>query len=122
MFLTLEGSIKDDSECLYVVGLMASLTPYLLGDTEAAWEVRAKSFQARYRELLPEGLDPEVFRDRGAYGKYFAGQVAVPGGLLSFTGELHRHEPGSSPVNFTEFPRVHVPVNRQMTGPRLMPG
>jgi hypothetical protein len=33
---------------------------------------------------------------------------------VNFTGTsrvLHRHRPRSSPVNFTEFPRVHVPVN-----------
>jgi hypothetical protein len=24
---------------------------------------------------------------------------------------LHRHQARSSPVNFTEFPRFHVPVN-----------
>jgi hypothetical protein len=33
---------------------------------------------------------------------------------VNFTGPsrvLHRHQARSSPVNFTEFPRVHVPVN-----------
>jgi hypothetical protein len=60
---------------------MASLTPYLLCDTDAAWEIRAKSFRTKYRQLLPNGLDPEVFRNRGAYGDYFTGQVAVPGGF-----------------------------------------
>jgi len=64
-----------------VIGLMAMLAPYLVGDTEVAWEARAKTFQTRYRQLLPEGLDPEVFRGRGAYGDYFAGQVAVVGGF-----------------------------------------
>ncbi len=28
-----------------------------------------------------------------------------------FTGELHRHHPRSSPVNFTGIPRILVPVN-----------
>jgi len=33
---------------------------------------------------------------------------------VNFTGTsrvLHRHRPRSSPVNFTEFPRFHVPIN-----------
>jgi hypothetical protein len=81
VFQTFEGTVGDDPECLYVIGLMASLTPYLLGDTDAAWEARAKSYQTRYRELLPQGLDPEVFAGRGAYGDYFSGQVVVPGGF-----------------------------------------
>jgi hypothetical protein len=81
VFQTFEETIADDPECLYVIGLMASLAPYLLGDTEAAWELRAKSYQTRYRELLPQGLDSEVFAGRGAYGTYFSGQVVVRGGF-----------------------------------------
>lgn len=81
VFQTFEQTIRDDPECLYVVGLMATLTPYLLGDTAAAWKARAASYRERYRQLLADGLDPDVFKNRGAYGDYFAGQVVVPGGF-----------------------------------------
>jgi hypothetical protein len=40
---------------------------------------------------------------------------------MNFTGTsrvLHRLGPRSSPVNFTEFPRVHVPVNNKVP-PRI---
>jgi hypothetical protein len=72
-------SIKSDAEMLYVVGLMANLFPYLLGD-EPEWESIAAEYQQSYRALVPEGLSPSVFAGRGAYGDYFAGQTSVVGG------------------------------------------
>jgi hypothetical protein len=72
--------ILDDVECLYVVGLMALLTPYLLGENEATWQARSVAFEERYRLLAPQGLTAAHFEGRGAYGNYFAGQVVVPGG------------------------------------------
>ena len=78
---TFAESIRDDAEVLYVVGLMALLAPYLLGGDEKTWEVRSRKFRARYRTLVPEGLDPSIFEGRGAYGDYFAGQAQVPGGF-----------------------------------------
>ncbi len=61
---------------LYIVGLMAHLTPYLLGNLDV-WESRSKRYQLLYRELAPEGIDPKIFEGRGAYGDYFAGQARV---------------------------------------------
>ena len=78
---TLAEGIMDDVECLYAVGLMAQLTPWLLGGDIATWEMRSAEFRKRYRSLLPDGLQPAHFDGRGAYGDYFAGQVNVPGGF-----------------------------------------
>jgi hypothetical protein len=75
----LRPSIKSDAEMLYVVGLMAHLFPYLLGD-EPEWESIAAEYRESYRALVPEGLSPNVFAGRGAYGDYFAGQTTVVGG------------------------------------------
>ena len=77
---TFEDGISDDAEALYVVGLMALLSPWLLGEDVPTWEARSKEFQERYRELLPEGITSDRFEGRGAYGDYFAGQAAVVGG------------------------------------------
>jgi hypothetical protein len=81
VYESFENEILDDVECLYVVGLMAMLTPYLLGDDEATWEARSVAFKERYRLLAPKGLTAAHFEGRGAYGDYFAGQVVVPGGF-----------------------------------------
>ncbi len=78
---TFAGSIQDDAEALYVVGLIAQLTPWLLGGNHEIWEARSREFRARYRALVPEGLEPSTFESRGAYGDYFAGQVQVPSGF-----------------------------------------
>jgi hypothetical protein len=68
--------IERDSEMLYVVGLMAHLAPWLLGDYDD-WEQRSMQYRRLYRGLTPNGLDPSIFDGRGAYGEYFQGQVAV---------------------------------------------
>ena len=73
--------IMDDAELLFVVGLMASLSPWLLGEDVPTWENRCRAFRARYRQLLPDGLPPAHFYGRGAYGDYFAAQVVVEGGF-----------------------------------------
>jgi len=78
---TFANGIMDDVECLYVVGLMAQLTPWLLGGDVATWEARSVEFRRRYRMLLPDGLPPAHFEGRGAYGDYFLGQLMVPGGF-----------------------------------------
>ena len=72
------STIQRDAEMLYVVGLMALLAPYLLGD-EATWTSRSELYRAA-RLRLPETLAPSVFEGRGAYGEYFAGQSSVAGG------------------------------------------
>ena len=80
VYATFAEVISNDAETLYVVGLMAHLSPWLLGEDVPTWEARSKEFQKRYRELLPDGISPNRFRGRGAYGDYFAGQAAVEGG------------------------------------------
>ena len=80
VYTSIETQVLDDAECLYVVGLMAQLTPYLLGGDEATWQDRSVAFRKRYRMLAPEGLTASLFEGRGAYGDYFAGQVVVPDG------------------------------------------
>lgn len=81
VYETFAESILDDAEALYVVGLIATLTPWLLGGDHEVWEARSRDFRARYRALVPEGLPPSTFEGRGAYGDYFAGQVQVLGGF-----------------------------------------
>ena len=81
VYETFAGTILDDAEALYVVGLIAQLTPWLLGGDIKDWEVRSRDFRVRYRMLVPEGLSPSIFEGRGAYGDYFAGQVQVLGGF-----------------------------------------
>ena len=68
-----------DAETLYVVGLMAHLTPWLLGP-EDEWTSRSKSYRLRYRRLVPDGIEPKIFEGRGAYGRYFRHQAAVKHG------------------------------------------
>jgi hypothetical protein len=70
----MEPQIDGDPEMLYVVGLMAHLFPYLLGD-ELAWTQRSEHYRRRYHTLLPMGISPSVFHHRGAYGDYFAHQA-----------------------------------------------
>jgi hypothetical protein len=81
VFRSFGDEASDDAEFLFVVGLMATLTPWLLGDDEETWRKRAQRYQSRYRALAPSGLAPEIFADRGAYGDYFSGQLAVAGGF-----------------------------------------
>ena len=80
VYAAFEAQVVEDAECMYVIGLMAQLTPYLLGGDEATWQARSLAFGERYRMLAPTGLTASRFEGRGAYGDYFAGQVIVPGG------------------------------------------
>lgn len=80
VYAAFSDGITDDAEALYVVGLMAHLSPWLLGEDVPTWETRSKEFQVLYQKLLPDGIDPDRFKERGAYGDYFAGQAAVEGG------------------------------------------
>jgi len=81
VYETFADSLLDDPEVLYVVGLIAQLTPWLLGGDVGVWDIRSRNFRSRYRALLPEGLSPSYFEGRGAYGDYFADQVQVSGGF-----------------------------------------
>jgi len=73
------ANMARDAEMLYVVGLMAHLTPWLLGDNDS-WESRSETYRLLYRKLAPQGISPQVFDGRGAYGDYFAGQARVENG------------------------------------------
>jgi len=75
----LEPQIGDDAEILYVVGLAAHMFWFMFRDSEA-WKQRATDYHQRYRTLAPNGIDPTVFRNRGAYGCYYAHQRAVKNG------------------------------------------
>jgi hypothetical protein len=81
VFASFADSIINDAETLFAIGLMAHLTPWLLGEDVPTWESRGAAFRARYRLLAPNGLSPALFEGRGAYGAYFAEQVVVPGGF-----------------------------------------
>jgi hypothetical protein len=37
-------------------------------------------YRKRYRDLLPNGIDPTIFHNRGAYGAYYCGQAKISGG------------------------------------------
>ncbi len=74
-----EPQIQQNAEMLYVFGLMSELFWFML-DNSSAWEKRSIEYHQRYRALLPNGIAPEVFHNRGAYGDYYAGQAAVEGG------------------------------------------
>jgi hypothetical protein len=73
------ASIEGDVEMLYVVGVMAKLCPWCLGDS-AEWHARALEYRRLYRRLAPAGLNPAIFDGRGYYGDYFASQARVPSG------------------------------------------
>jgi hypothetical protein len=72
--------IHDDAEMLYTLGLAAELFWFMYPYDQAIWEERSKDYQKRYRSLSPEGLNPEIFHDRGYYGDYFEGQAKVEDG------------------------------------------
>src|SRR5690606_5082447 len=67
-----EPQIYQDAEMLYVFGLAANMFWYMF-DNASEWEKRSIEYQKLYRELLPNGINPEIFQDRGAYGIYYEG-------------------------------------------------
>ena len=75
-----ESEINDDVELLFVFGLPAQMFWFMFDDA-AVWEERAKVYRHRFRELAPNGIDPAVFKDRGAYGDYYESQAKVEGGF-----------------------------------------
>ncbi len=74
-FEALGGEDAEDAEVCFVVGLMAELFPWCLGD-EAHWVAVGGRLSARARELAPRGVPAEQFDGRGAYGAYFAHMLA----------------------------------------------
>lgn len=81
VYASFAAAVSEDPELLFTVGLMAMLAPWALGEDVLIWESRSAAFRARYRLLVPQGLAPAIFEGRGAYGEYFAHQVAVAGGF-----------------------------------------
>ena len=73
------NSIQLDVEMLYVVGLMARICSWCIGD-DVVWEARSGQYRKAYRQLAPEGIAPSVFEGRGFYGDYFAHQSRIAGG------------------------------------------
>ena len=74
-----EPQIFDDAEMLYAFGLAASMFWFVFKDTEI-WKQRGEDYQQRYRELAPKGIDPSIFENRGAYGKYYKAQAEIENG------------------------------------------
>jgi len=74
-----EPQIDQDAEMLYAVGLAAHMFWFMFEDG-SAWERRAIEYRQRYHALVPNGIDPGTFQNRGAYGAYYAGQASVEGG------------------------------------------
>lgn len=81
VYETFAANIQNDVESLFVIGIIAGISPWLLGEDIPTWDARRETFRLRTRELLPEGLYPTHFEGRGAYGEYFASQAAVIGGF-----------------------------------------
>jgi hypothetical protein len=71
-----EASIESDVEMLYVVGLMAHLCAWCIGDVDS-WDARSLEYKPAYRQLAPDGLSPSLFEGRGLYGHYFAGHAKL---------------------------------------------
>lgn len=65
-----QQNISDDAEMLFVVGLMASIFPYLFGNEEE-WKKRDKEYRNLFLLLAPDGISETVFENRGWYGHYF---------------------------------------------------
>ena len=55
------GEDSSDAEFLYVAGIMASVTPWALGDEEA-WQTRAVRMTARSLELDRKGFRPDYLK------------------------------------------------------------
>jgi hypothetical protein len=79
VFQYVEPQVEKDPEMLYVVGLMAKLVSWVLGDSHE-WESRSERYRQLYRDQRPGGIDPAVFAGRGAYGEYFGSQAQVENG------------------------------------------
>src|SRR5690606_822185 len=74
----------------------------------AVTELNPAEMKARLKAL---GL-PKLPSEGGQRAQRCPRQAA-PHPQAPFTGEVHRHEPRSSPVNFTKFPRTYAIINRK---------
>ncbi len=64
---------------LFAYGLAANMFWYMFENAEI-WEKRAGDYQRRYRKLEPNGINPIIFENRGAYGEYYKGHAELKGG------------------------------------------
>lgn len=74
-----EPKIGEDAEMLWVVGLVAHMHWFMFTNREK-WKRIAQEYRKLYRALKPNGIDPEDFDGRGAYGDYFKRQALVADG------------------------------------------
>lgn len=58
-----EPQIYQDAEMLYAFGLAANMFWYMF-ENSTEWEKRSVEYRKRYRELLPNGIDPKIFQNR----------------------------------------------------------
>jgi hypothetical protein len=72
----LGGLGSSDAEFLFVAKVMATVTPWALGD-EAEWNHKASELERRLRTSGISRLHPNVFEGRGEYGKYFSHQLSI---------------------------------------------
>ena len=70
------GEASSDAEFLFVAGIMATVTPWGLGD-EVHWAAAANRLSASARQLRPSGFSPSDFEGRSDYGEYFAHQSSI---------------------------------------------
>ena len=78
-FASLGGTSTSDPEVCFVVGLMAEILPWGLGD-EASWAETGRLLANRAVTLQTSALSPTVFSGRGAYGKYFSHMLSAQAG------------------------------------------
>jgi hypothetical protein len=78
-FAALGGAGTTDPEIGFVVGLMADLIPWCLGD-EGYWAEVGRTLTSRAAKLQPGGPPRAVFAGRGAYGQYFSHVLSARAG------------------------------------------
>ena len=79
-FSALGGASTADPEVCFVVGLMAELFPWCLGE-EAQWIEVGRLLASRAAQLQPGGPSPTTFSaGRGAYGEYFSHMLSARAG------------------------------------------
>lgn len=49
-------------------------------ENASEWEKRSIEYRKKYRALSPDGINPSIFRNRGAYGAYYEEQAKIEGG------------------------------------------
>jgi hypothetical protein len=73
MAISLDDTLSDDPEFLFVAVHMMSLCPWAFDGRERTWARRERAYRAAAERLGANTLSLESFSGRGAYGLYFAG-------------------------------------------------